>query len=1084
MAGEVEDVGGIGISLEITDNTDKELTRIEDRLKALVRSWSIAVDVDSSSPGRGGSNPPAQNQAEAKVAAAFSAGIDKFTAALGNLQIAIDPKSISLIASAIREALNESRPGATGTGSSAPGYQNYHLDRDVATGTIVASRSPILQSNEQRSFVRALTVAGGIRPSATAGGGGGAGGSRGSAEGAGSNKPLNVDDFWAKVNGIIADITKKAGPGRAAPAADIAAADRRIAALTQLVSKVDPALRQEVLGPGGPVAKYESRKKVGFATAGYSAPPAAPTPQSPDPEPTVRCGTCGGSFKPRGLATHMRMAHQPKPAASPPPTPTPAPIPESGPGQWKRQEKVERPPRDEDVSSEHLTQSDPKGRKTGRHIPGQRRISGRDRGPLATLAVDRMFDISRPLPRLAEGRAPTMDELGAVNQAGYQRTIGVREFLRGQYQDVGEYSPRDAKLAGTLRQLEAARVVGNAERIAELEKRARGRIRRLTRGSDPAARMRFAHRVLGDMVPGRELELVDPSAGAFGMGAGSIQGRLAETGRHQANVAASRRMLAQVSAQSFVESGAAGPAYETPPGGERRVAGTGKEWRGGAVGLTEFPAGLRSGGDIPAVFRQVLEEYRSGKIGPAYRLLTPEAVAPRVPGTASLQAKTERMRGLRLPISGPGSDLLQSLMGPAFDRLSRLRAPTLPSGPLQGQALFRVSGPERIREELVSRLGLESADELRNNPQLASLMDDLTTVRLTGPKPQQRLPTPGMAVWQRSQTFAREEMPFPMAIFDKEGKLVREAMVRRDRARVTSRRAMGERVQRLESRRRIRKDIRAGGGVGQRFKGVLSERDLNYVDSILQRQDEGKDISFSDAAISKSLEKLYLYQLGPVDQRKRPEDKLLPEVSSRDIIEHLYGRHQAPGETDDSFQRRGGYQAGLLDTLHKRYGRKSKERRQVAPMASALLRAVRTQVGVEARFRKTDAMRQQGVEERKLGFVGPIAPGKYTGLGIPAAEADLGAIQSHPLAKELLRAREAVALKETAEQHQRALAGTTQTSLAHSWMQTSQDVVHDYKSRHFQLRDSGPERDWSPIRLMRNLVPSEPIVLVSPFVAS
>jgi hypothetical protein len=520
-------------------------------------------------------------------------------------------------------------------------------------------------------------------------------------------------------------------------------------------------------------------------------------------------------------------------------------------------------------------------------------------------------------------------------------------------------------------------------------------------------------------------------------GGGSIQARLALASRHQRLESATRKALAR-QLHPELDAELANLEYELPPETVRRVAGTGKEYKGTKQARTEMPAALRGGGEVGRIFRRIREQITTGEIGPAYRLLTPEAVAPMVPGKAPLEKKTEALRAMRLPISGPGSELLQSLLGPAYGDLIKKLSPTIREGPLAQQGLYRVNTKEMARRALVQQLGLESADELTSgkSPILRSMWEALEGEMPALTKRTQRLPTEGMAVWQRGPSFARREMPVPISLYGKGGEQIGTAMYRRDRMRATSRRAQNEQAARAANRYQLRmKMLREGGRLGRLYlsgrrfdQPDLRVADLAYVEKTRQRVAEGKDLSWSDEAISKAANMLSLYNLGPVDQRKRPEDKLLPEVSVSDISDFLTGRNIRPGETEEQFGKRGGYKPGLLDIMRDKRGRNfgvaSEDRRRVAPMAGLLIRAIRGQVRITSQYRAEGEARRQGVAERKI--FAPVVPWiRRQGLGIPAAEADLSAIEQHPLAFKLQRAREAVELKRTLERNTQAATYVT-----------------------------------------------------------
>lgn len=113
MAGDVENVGGIGISLEIDDKTENQLSAIENRLLELVQPRKVLVELGYASP-KGGTNPAGHNEAEDKLVRSLTQGLNKFTEALAKVEIKIDPDSISSLARAIKEAVQGTDTGGGG----------------------------------------------------------------------------------------------------------------------------------------------------------------------------------------------------------------------------------------------------------------------------------------------------------------------------------------------------------------------------------------------------------------------------------------------------------------------------------------------------------------------------------------------------------------------------------------------------------------------------------------------------------------------------------------------------------------------------------------------------------------------------------------------------------------------------------------------------------------------------------------------------------------------------------------------------------------------------------------------------------
>jgi hypothetical protein len=169
---DLENVGGIGITLGIKDDTEKSLEAIHARLEAIAKEWTATVKIEDAS-GKGGPTPGAQAGVEAKaVSAAFATGISKFTAAFENFTIKIDPASITSIASAIREALQQSGTNYSPTGRNAFADASQRattgsasvVRTGVSSGMVDATRNATWQNNMYRVELRALNAGGTSAP--------------------------------------------------------------------------------------------------------------------------------------------------------------------------------------------------------------------------------------------------------------------------------------------------------------------------------------------------------------------------------------------------------------------------------------------------------------------------------------------------------------------------------------------------------------------------------------------------------------------------------------------------------------------------------------------------------------------------------------------------------------------------------------------------------------------------------------------------------------------------------------------------------------------------------------------------------
>jgi hypothetical protein len=1058
--------------------------------------------LERSASRKGGATSGARSEtAESRLVAAFS----KLSASLSNFKIAIDPDSISAIGKAIRDAVRgidgDMAPASGAPQTSqyerttkrsiqfgpapdigrpaekkdAPGMPGGWTVRNGAEAQLTAWRNPgyiqrqvavanAIGRQVGRSQMSWEGPSASYRPGAERGGRpvGDPDTLQGKIDNAATTEDLrrrslggrvhrgppadaltDVDAVWAKLRDIAGNPNVPRVP--------------RVRALFRALRKPDGEdILRGVTAPEGPWEWYKGVRAAGFSSAGVSsaaAPGSQPAVRTA-PDPTVTCPDCGQpGIMVKGLASHKRQSPRHKPvsgtaAAQPNPTVTiesllekaavarsaARPVVTPVATNWQRQERVDEQANQEvgELTGEYLIHADPKGRKTGRYHP-----------PMAeeTYRGIKVFKASDIRGRSGRGRQTA----ASYDPKAHRITID-EDMIRGQFEakgwrDMAELEdktraePLPDELFPTLasyRQFVLEHEYRHSQ-LAPIEGETRGEYE--------------------DLI--NNVALLNGPVESKPTGGGSIQARLMQETRHQARVGGARHSIAQALrpglqaeahqlAQSYVESG--GTLDYKAPNVPRRVAGTGKEYQGAEKAPLEFPAVLRGSGELARTFRRVLEESRTGEIGPAYRLLTPEAVAGRVPGPEPIEKKTAKLRLLRMPIKGPGSELLQALLGPSFDQRSKFVSPTVPSGPLGGQGLFRVSTAERIKEELVTRLGLESADELTSNKnqELRSLYYQFEKFRLSLAPPKQRLATQGMAVWQRGPTFARNEMPFEATVYNRQGEPLRTARFHKDRMRAGGARAGRERDARAWNRHKVREGILSNGGRLGRLdltgRGLdmsdLTGADAAYVDKIRERVGQGDELSFADEAINKSLNMLALYKLGPVGKRKREEDKLLPEVSRTDLSEFLYGRHSRVGETEEEFTKRGGFQAGLMDVLGKpsqlvqratgilggRYGVGSKDRRRLTPVASTLLRAISGDARTDAEFRAKAEADRQGREERNAGLVGPRAPSKYTGLGIQAVDANLYSIKQHEGADRLQRAQDVLILKRVEASNRAAMA--------------------------------------------------------------
>jgi hypothetical protein len=311
----------------------------------------------------------------------------------------------------------------------------------------------------------------------------------------------------------------------------------------------------------------------------------------------------------------------------------------------------------------------------------------------------------------------------------------------------------------------------------------------------------------------------------------------------------------------------------------------------------ERPAWLKAN----PILNRLMEEIEQGKVGPSYRLLTPGRVdLSKVPGRGTDAEKRTALQMGRWRSRVEMQPILEDL--PKSVSRGQFRVPP-GFGFMSGQKVQQVSTPERIREELIARMGVDP-DQLDSNPRYQAMIEDL-------------------------QSYQRQIRPFmaPHQADPKQGALFNQGVPSvdprerqtRGMHRVGGRTQRAERLRAYWSRRELRGRRRDEGGYISQVTGRFIDRGAaQYIENIMKGQREGQDIGFDDPDIKLLGEMLFRHSLGTSEQRAAPrrdsegnlgpdyrDTKKYPVTSTQDIRDFMFGRSARPGMGMDWVGRQG-----------------------------------------------------------------------------------------------------------------------------------------------------------------------------------